>query len=644
MLSTLDNDLTYGITNIRLIESEKKSTVAIKESEEKYHQLFEGMTEGFALFDIITDEEGNPLDYRFISMNPAFEKQTGLKAKDITGKKISEVFPVTKKYWIELCGQVALSGESFEFENYSTELSSYFKVNAFMPQKGYVAVVYENITKRVLAERDLKSTKEYLESLINYANAPIIVWNTKNVIELFNHAAEHLTGYTSEDVEGKKLDLLFPKTSLTGSKEKIRLALTENMETIEIPILTKNKETRIVLWNSAKVYDENRKVLSTIGQGKDITERIKAEKAVKESKNKLDLALENGNIGIWEWDIRTNSFQLDERMEKMFGLEPGSFEKTYDAFEKHIYEEDIHHMRNAFHQAIEEDIPLESIYRIRLKNDDFNYISTKALVEKDNNGKPIKMSGVCFDVTEMKKGTEKAMFRLNEDLLRSNKELEQFAYIASHDLQEPLRMVSSFTQLLSQRYKDKLDQDAQEFIQFAVDGAVRMQRLINDLLEYSRIETKGKKFSAIDMHNVLGQTIKNLSFIIKEKNAVIINDELPAVIADEGQMVQLFQNLIGNALKFCDISPTIHISAREEREFYIFSIKDNGIGMDPQYFYKIFQIFQRLQPKDQYGGTGIGLAICKRIVERHGGKIWVESELGKGAKFYFSISKKINKN
>ena len=491
----------------------------------------------------------------------------------------------------------------------------------------------------ILAEKELERTKNYLESLINYANAPIIVWNTKKEIELFNRASEQLTGYSSAQVEGKKLSILFPKDALEESNEKIKHSLTENLETMEIPILTKSNEIRTVLWNSANIYDNGRNVLSTIAQGNDITERIKAELEAQKSREKLNLALENGNIGIWEWDIRTDTVEWDERMEKIFGLEPGSFEKTYDAFEKYIFDEDLPHMRYEFRLALEEDIPLDTIYRTRLKNDTISYISTKALVEKDNNGKPIKMSGVSLDITEMKKGTEKALFRLNENLLRSNKELEQFAYVASHDLQEPLRMVSSFTQLLSQRYKDKLDKDAQEFIQFAVDGANRMQVLINDLLEYSRIETRGKKFSVIDIHTVLGHAIKNLSLIIKEKNALVINDALPTVMADEGQMVQLFQNLIGNALKFCDTSPKIHISAKEETDHYLFKIKDNGIGMESQYFNKIFQIFQRLQPKEAYSGTGIGLAICKRIIERHGGKIWVESKPDKGSDFYFTIIK-----
>ena len=421
---------------------------------------------------------------------------------------------------------------------------------------------------------------------------------------------------------------------------KIKHALTENWETIEIPILTKNKEIRTVLWNSAKIYDENKKTFSTIAQGNDITERIEAERAFKESKEKLDLALENGKIGIWEWDMDNDEFILDERMEKMLGMNPGTFENTYDAFEKSIHEEDLPHIRNAIRQALDKDIPFDTIFRIKHINNDINYISTKALVEKDNQMNPIKMSGVCFDITEMKMGAEKALFTLNEDLLRSNKELEQFAYVASHDLQEPLRMISSFTQLLSQRYKDKLDQDAQEFIQFAVDGAVRMQLLINDLLDYSRIGTRGKKFSPVDMQDVIGHVINNLNVIIQEKNALVTNDELPVVVADSRQMIQLLQNLIGNALKFCNTSPRIHISAREEKDHYLFSVKDNGIGIETQYFDKIFQIFQRLHPRDEYGGTGIGLAICKRIVERHGGKIWVESKPGKGSVFYFTIIKR----
>ena len=501
-------------------------------------------------------------------------------------------------------------------------------------------MIINDITERKRAEKELYNTKNYLENLIDYANAPIIVWDRENKIILFNHAFEHLTGYSAPEVEGRKLEILFPRDSLKESMKQIRHALTENWVTTEMPVLTRNNEIRIVLWNSARIYDKNRKTYSIIAQGNDITERIKAERAFKESKEKLDIALENGNIGIWEWEIGTNIFKWDARMGRMLGMEHGEGGSSLETFENAIHEEDLAHIRNAFNQALKEDVPLDTIFRIRHKNDGINYISIKAVVEKDRHGQPVKMSGVSFDITDMKKGAEKVLFTLTEDLLRSNKELEQFAYVASHDLQEPLRMVSSFTQLLALRYKDKLDDDANEFIQFAVDGAARMQILINDLLNYSRIGTQGKKFSQTDMQYVLNQAINNLSFKIKEKQAEITFDHLPSVVADIGQMIHLVQNLISNALKFCKRAPRIHISAAEEDDCYVFSIKDNGIGIEEQYYGRIFQIFQRLHHKDEYGGTGIGLAICKRIVERHGGKVWVTSKPGKGSVFYFSVLKR----
>jgi len=329
----------------------------------------------------------------------------------------------------------------------------------------------------------------------------------------------------------------------------------------------------------------------------------------------------------------------DERMEKMFGLEPGTFGKTSQAFEDFLVEEDIYHVQAAIRKALDEKIPFETIYRIRLNNGEIKYLSAKALVNTANEAKAIKMSGVCFDITEMKKGAEQALFKLNEDLLRSNKELEQFAYVASHDLREPLRMVSSFTQLLAQRYQSQLDNDGKEFIQYAVDGAMRMQELIDDLLAYSRIKTRGEPFSLVNLNKILELVINNLSLTVQEKNAHITSDELPSIIADEAQMSQLFQNLIGNALKFCIIEPRIHISSKEENDYYIFSVHDNGIGIEPQHFKRIFQIFQRLQLRAEYAGTGIGLAICKNIVERHRGKLWLESQLGEGTTFYFSIIK-----
>lgn len=225
-------------------------------------------------------------------------------------------------------------------------------------------------------------------------------------------------------------------------------------------------------------------------------------------------------------------------------------------------------------------------------------------------------------------------------LERSNKELEQFAYVASHDLQEPLRMVASFTQLLQQQYKGKLDAEADEYIHYAVDGANRMQILIQDLLSYSRVTTKGRPFEAVDLNGTMGLVRSNLQLQIEDSHVLILNDDLPTVQADPTQMLQLLQNLVSNAIKFRgELVPQVRITAADAGDFWQIRINDNGIGIEPQYFARIFQIFQRLHNRDAYPGTGIGLAVCKRIVERHGGQISVESEPGKGTTFMVTLPK-----
>lgn len=250
----------------------------------------------------------------------------------------------------------------------------------------------------------------------------------------------------------------------------------------------------------------------------------------------------------------------------------------------------------------------------------------------------ILVTAAIRDITARKKVNAELLMKVDE-LKRSNDELEQFAYLASHDLQEPLRMVASYTQLLAKRYKGRLDSDADEFIAFAVDGANRMQTLIQDLLAYSRVGTKGAELTPTSSEDALAYALDNLSGAIADAKALVTHDPLPMVLADESQLTQLFQNLIGNAIKYQPKGvPHIHVAARREgADRWRFLVRDNGLGIDPQYFDKIFGMFQRLHRREDFAGTGIGLAICKKIVERHGGTIRVESQLGKGSTFSFPL-------
>jgi PAS domain S-box-containing protein len=255
----------------------------------------------------------------------------------------------------------------------------------------------------------------------------------------------------------------------------------------------------------------------------------------------------------------------------------------------------------------------------------------------DSKGKTIAGIEVVRDITERKQA-EEHLRKLSDELSRSNTDLQQFAYVASHDLQEPLRVIAGFVKLLAKRYKGQLDDEAEQFINYTVDGVKTMEMLIKDLLEYSRVQSNGMALKPSDCDKLVKECVKSLQTVIEESGAKVTYDSLPNVKADASQLVRVFQNLISNAVKFHgDEKPKVHISAEKKENEWVFSIRDNGIGINPKQAERIFLIFQRLHTKEEYPGTGVGLAICKRIIEHHGGRIWVESEVGRGSTFFFTI-------
>jgi PAS domain S-box-containing protein len=297
-----------------------------------------------------------------------------------------------------------------------------------------------------------------------------------------------------------------------------------------------------------------------------------------------------------------------------------------------------------FRDGTVRDYPLE----IKHKDGVLTPVLYNASVYKDQSGEVVGVFAAARDITERKKAEEELQeywksleeqVKLRtEELAKSNADLKQFAYVASHDLREPLRMISSFLQLLERRYKDQLDEDANEFIGFAVDGAKRLDTMIMDLLEYSRVANKEIQFTDVDLVEVMDQIKSNLNILIKENSTQIIYDSLPIIRGDENQMVILLQNIIINAIKYRrEETPKIRVSAEKNGDEFVFSVKDNGIGIDPQHLERIFTIFQRLHNHEEYEGSGIGLAIAHRIVHQHGGEIWAESQPGKGSTFYYTM-------
>jgi len=381
---------------------------------------------------------------------------------------------------------------------------------------------------------------------------------------------------------------------------------------------------------------------------RDVTSQKQAEEALKKSEEKYRTILENIEDAYYEVDIACNFTFFNDSLCKILGYSKDELMGVNNR--QHTDKENDKMIYQAFNKVYRTGKPnIGTQYEIIRKDGTRRQVEASASLMKDAEDKPIGFRGIIRDITQRKQAEEELKGYAAE-LERSNQELEQFAYIASHDLQEPLRMVASYTQLLARRYRGKLDSDADEFIAYAVDGATRMQGLINDLLTYSRIGTKGKDFEPTDCEAVFDRTLDNLQKAVEESGAKISHDPLPTVMADGMQLGQLFQNLIGNAIKFrSEEHPSIHVSCERIEESaigngqsamnkgWIFSVRDNGIGIDPEFTGRIFIIFQRLHKRGEYPGTGIGLAVCKKIVERHGGRIWVESDPGKGSTFYFTI-------
>jgi PAS domain S-box-containing protein len=380
-----------------------------------------------------------------------------------------------------------------------------------------------------------------------------------------------------------------------------------------------------------------RRAVRLTGANREITEEKRADRALRESEERFRLLFQQAAVGIKRLDVQERMLEVNDKFCEILGY---SREELLPlSMEDYTHPEDLPRERAEIARLLAREIPAYSLEKRCLRKDG-REIWVRVTSSLPSGGeKPAEWwISVVEDITHDKQ-SEEALQRTADELARSNQDLEQFAYVASHDLQEPLRMVAGYLELLSERYRGQIDDKADKYIAYAVDGATRMSILIRDLLAYSRVGTRTEPLSPTSSQEALSAALKNLSSAIGESGAEVTCDRLPEVRGDKTQLTQVFQNLVGNALKFRDPGrpPRIHVGVSRQREQWLFSVADNGVGFEQQYAEKIFVIFQRLHGRGSYPGTGIGLAICRRIVERHGGRIWAHGEPGKGATVFFTM-------
>lgn len=662
-ITNAKGEITGTVVLMRDITPSKQTEVELKRANERLNIASRAAGAGIWDWNMETGEiEWSPLMFDLLGLDPQNSKasfkawETVIHPEDLqkAGERITEavknhtfldnlyriIKPDGKVRWINALGQTEYDPEGRPL---------------------YMTGICLDITQRW--ETELK-----YQELVENARSIIIRWDTNGKINFFNEYAEEVFGYTAEEVVGQSLmEVIVPPTDSRGvdlgKLVQYIIAHPEDYTEHENENITKDGQRIWILWTNKPIYDTQGEVKEILAVGMEITKRKEAEVKLQETLDNLEKLVEerthelkilsdyNRNLietaldplltigadgKITDVNRATEKATGHSRRELIGTSFADYFTQPQDAERGY---------QRVFQEGKVQDYPLE------IKHQDGSTIPVlyNAAVYLDEEGEVIGVFAAARDITERKQAEEELRIywesleeqvRLRtEELARSNADLQQFAYIASHDLREPLRMITNFLQLLERRYQDQLDQDAQDFIYYAVDGAKRLDQMINSLLDYSRIANQETECNKVDFQEVLEQVQNNLNLLIREKQVQIIYQDLPTLQANRIHMVRLFQNLISNSIKYrSEKPPRIEIHTRDDGDYIVFSVQDNGIGINPQHLESIFNIFHRLHGHHEYEGTGIGLSIAQKIVHQHGGEIWAESK-GEGSTFHFTIPK-----
>ncbi len=505
---------------------------------------------------------------------------------------------------------------------------------------------FQDIDQRKNAELGIRNSEEKRRLIMNAALDAIISFDKIGRITFWNPQAEKTFGWKEEEVLNKPLsEVIMPHDFRKMHDESIENYLRDN----DSPL---NRLTEIKAVNRDGTEFSIELTVKPINQGtdeffcafiRDITQRKLTEESLQISNDRYNLVAKATSDIIWDWDLLTGKvIRSEEGMYKMLGYGKEFVNGSSSFWANLVHPEDAGFINKMFEKTFRDRAKfyMDCEYRLLKADGTYAYIYDKGYIVRDDEGNPIRLIGATQDITKLKEN-EIQLQKRAEELIISNKELEQFAYVASHDLQEPLRMVTSFLGQLEKNYKHALDDRAHKYIHFAVDGAKRMRQIILDLLEYSRVGKHEDKLTKVNLNEIVNEVVLLLKKPIDEKSVKIVSGHLPVLNSFRSPLLQVFQNIIGNAIKYSrqGVPPVIEIFSKEDTDHYEISIKDNGIGIGKEYYEKVFIIFQRLHNKDAYSGTGMGLSIVKKIIENLGGNIWLESLENEGTTFYFKLPK-----
>jgi PAS domain S-box-containing protein len=609
--------------------------------------------------DAVLITEAEPFDApgpRILYSNPAFTRMTGYSFDEVLGKSPRILQgPLTARTEAARVKAALSNWEPVEVElqNYRKDGTTFWvhlSISPICDENGWYThwiSVQRDVTERKHQEERLRSSASLLDRTGRLAG--VGGWELDIASSALTWSAEtfRIYGLPSgnpprvEDAINFYAPAARPVIAAAVAK---CIAQGESYD-LELPFIRADGEA-IWVRSMGTLESADGKPVRLSGAFQDITEKVTERQVLQDANTRVTIATESGGIGIWDWDIVNDKMVWDEWMYRLYGIR--AEDDTWGAYElwrRHLHPDDVAAAEQALRDGLTGIGPFDIEFRICWTDGSVHHIRGTGRVTRDSAGRALRMVGANWDVTKkfaekqaLQEATE-ALARTAVELNRSNDELNQFATLASHDLQEPLRMVSSYTELLSRRYKGRLDDEADEYMAFAVDGARRMQRMIRDMLDYSRIG-KGIVFADIASGDVLQDALENLWGAIDDSGALVTYDALPRVMADATQLCQLLQNLVGNAVKYRgDKIPRVHVAAAKiDGGRWEFSVRDEGIGIDPRDFERIFGMLQRLPESLKYSGTGIGLAICKKIAELHGGAISVESQVGVGSVFRFSLA------